>query len=652
MRRVGLLALLVLVAAACGGDSRRGSAQQGGGSIGIDGGGIDGARHSSFDKQGDGVGSDGFIEGTGDSVSAQDVPAVPETSVGDDVAGADGSSEDQAGGDSASCAPACDGKICGDDGCGGVCGVCPESFPFCFEPMGVCSNCLPDCEGLVCGQDGCGGSCGGCEAGEVCEGGACVCSPDCPEEACGAPDGCGGVCPPCQGDDATDGGATDTAGDPQDTAAEDAGGPDPEDVVTDGASEDGGALTDVTEDGGTGADVSSDGTLEGDGSADDAGAGDGELSDGATQDVLEDSGDGPDAASDGVGDAAAQDSATEDSATEDSAGEDSGAEDSGGPEEDVAPPPPAPAVGELVITEIMREPLDGAATGRQWFEIVSVVDSERGLDGCSFTAAAGDAFVIPDGETIAANGRLVFAQPGDDADGPLKADFVYPLVANGGPDLSLPGVLEFSCATETIDAVDLTVVLGDVSFPEELGRALQLDMGTTNAAANDSPAAWCSSFKLYGAAGYGTPGVGNHPCDSEVDWCRIWTPGFKLAKVGELWEVTTHLNEDGLTNLTANGPDASPTLLAQVGFGFDGSLPAEVPELWTWFTATAVEDPPPAVPAQDDRYVGVVAMTNTGIYDVAGRFSLDDGISWTYCDLDGSANGYSATTAGHATVIP
>ena len=35
-------------------------------------------------------------------------------------------------------------------------------------------GCAPDCEGLECGDDGCGGSCGVCGADEVCEGGVCV----------------------------------------------------------------------------------------------------------------------------------------------------------------------------------------------------------------------------------------------------------------------------------------------------------------------------------------------------------------------------------------------------------------------------------------------------------------------------------------------
>lgn len=59
--------------------------------------------------------------------------------------------------------------------------------------------CVPNCEGKVCGPDGCGGICGYCEYGKVCKDGQCIdiCIPDCiaKNKLCG-PDGCGGECPP------------------------------------------------------------------------------------------------------------------------------------------------------------------------------------------------------------------------------------------------------------------------------------------------------------------------------------------------------------------------------------------------------------------------------------------------------------------------
>ena len=618
MRRARLIALLCLVAAACGGESRTGAANSGGGSIGADGTSVDGAIHSAFEGEGDGAGADSVIRGSGDVVANQDIPR-GQDAVASDVPSVDqvsDASQDEGPG----CEPACDGKLCGDDGCGGSCGLCPEDFPFCLS--GFCSNCAPDCEGVVCGGDGCGGSCGSCPVSEVCLDGACVCEPACPPEACGSSDGCGGVCPPCVEPDAGDvGGDSDVVAD---VSIEDSVGPDSSDISSDSDSdaepEDVEPVEDAVSDSSSDPDVVEDG---------------GSAADAPEEDLAADGGETADVGPDG-GEA-------------DSEGPE---EDAEGPEEDAEPPIPAPVTGEFVITEIMRAPLDGAGVGRQWFEIVSVVDGARDLSGCTFTDALGSSFAVSAGQSILASQRLVFAQVGDDEDGLLGAGVLYPAVEDGGPDLSEVGTVTFECSTGVIDSIDLTLVAGATAFPDEPGRSMQLDVGATSATANDSPGVWCSSFKLYGAAGYGSPGVGNHPCDSEVDWCRIWSPGFKLAKVDELWEVTTHLHEEGLTDVTPNAPDSSPTLKAQVGYGLDGSLPAEIPDQWTWFTGVAVDDPPAAVPTADDRYVAVVTMTATGIYDVAGRFSLDDGFTWTYCDLDGSANGYSVSATGHATIIP
>ncbi|MBM4370776.1 MAG: hypothetical protein FJ098_03935 [Deltaproteobacteria bacterium] len=64
------------------------------------------------------------------------------------------------------CVPACDGKVCGDDGCGGSCGACPGEM---LCDNGLCTDCIPSCgEEQECGDDGCGGSCGECFPGLAC----------------------------------------------------------------------------------------------------------------------------------------------------------------------------------------------------------------------------------------------------------------------------------------------------------------------------------------------------------------------------------------------------------------------------------------------------------------------------------------------------
>ncbi|MEC8023958.1 MAG: lamin tail domain-containing protein [Myxococcota bacterium] len=139
------------------------------------------------------------------------------------------------------CTAVCEGKACGDDGCGGSCGTC-DSGEQCTQDgqcdIVTCSNdtscpagsqcdlasgicvCAPQCTGKTCGDDGCGGTCGVCPLGSFCledgtcelldcasdsqcpigsncVGGQCVCSPSCaPGQQCGG-DGCGGQCGQC-----------------------------------------------------------------------------------------------------------------------------------------------------------------------------------------------------------------------------------------------------------------------------------------------------------------------------------------------------------------------------------------------------------------------------------------------------------------------
>jgi alpha-tubulin suppressor-like RCC1 family protein len=71
----------------------------------------------------------------------------------------------------ACCAPQCDGKECGDDGCGGSCGECTGPQEECV--VGQC-QCQPACDNKQCGDDGCGGDCGICDDDNDCTEDTCV----------------------------------------------------------------------------------------------------------------------------------------------------------------------------------------------------------------------------------------------------------------------------------------------------------------------------------------------------------------------------------------------------------------------------------------------------------------------------------------------
>jgi len=64
--------------------------------------------------------------------------------VGDDPSGANPSS--------CTCRPACDGKTCGDDGCGGSCGTCTT------DALCIAGDCRADCSACIVGDVGCDGA--------------------------------------------------------------------------------------------------------------------------------------------------------------------------------------------------------------------------------------------------------------------------------------------------------------------------------------------------------------------------------------------------------------------------------------------------------------------------------------------------------------
>ncbi len=109
------------------------------------------------------------------------------------------------------CVPDCGGKECGDDGCSGSCGNCAAGEEC---QGGTCkpAGCVPDCDGKECGYDGCTGSCGNCSPGESCKSGKCVpCQPACQGKECGG-DGCGGICGTCGGGEECQAGTCKPAG--------------------------------------------------------------------------------------------------------------------------------------------------------------------------------------------------------------------------------------------------------------------------------------------------------------------------------------------------------------------------------------------------------------------------------------------------------
>ncbi|MDY0004086.1 MAG: hypothetical protein RBU30_22500 [Polyangia bacterium] len=93
--------------------------------------------------------------------------------------GDDWSAERPAAGSGCDCVPACAGKECGDDGCGGSCGTCTGQLVCaggqcqadCAPPLTACG---PDCVDILSNPAHCGGCFDPCDPGLGCQNGACV----------------------------------------------------------------------------------------------------------------------------------------------------------------------------------------------------------------------------------------------------------------------------------------------------------------------------------------------------------------------------------------------------------------------------------------------------------------------------------------------
>ncbi|MFT3694741.1 MAG: lamin tail domain-containing protein [Kofleriaceae bacterium] len=168
-----------------------------------------------------------------------------------------------------------------------------------------------------------------------------------------------------------------------------------------------------------------------------------------------------------------------------------------------------PAVGDLVITELMPKPSAVSATVGQWFEAVAMADVDLngvGLDRANDTNVKPQVIDSPDCVHVSAGSYVVFARSDDmTMNGGLPAPaatFSFSLNPSANADVQLV------YGADVIDAVTWTTSTS--------GAALQLNPMVTDAASNDDPTNFCDATQVYDTVGakmdLGTPGMMNTAC--------------------------------------------------------------------------------------------------------------------------------------------
>lgn len=177
--------------------------------------------------------------------------------------------------------------------------------------------------------------------------------------------------------------------------------------------------------------------------------------------------------------------------------------------------PPTPTAvndvnpGDVIITEIMFDPLEVDDKFGEWFELFNSRSETVDIRGWSFKDESDNPHVIPDTGPILipSQGFLVIGRDTDSStNGGIPIDYQYSefQLNNSGDTIFL------SDATgEEIDRVDF----GTASFADPVGASLNLDSDHFDFMNNDDGTNWCSSTTTIGTGpNHGTPGSINETC--------------------------------------------------------------------------------------------------------------------------------------------
>ncbi len=133
--------------------------------------------------------------------------------------------------------------------------------------------------------------------------------------------------------------------------------------------------------------------------------------------------------------------------------------------------------------------------------------------------------------------------------------------------------------------------------------------------------------------------------------CMMMAPGVFSGSTGDSFTANVMIGAAGVTTLTF-GFDAHPQIRVQYAVGPANTAAVDLGSL-SW---TSASPDPATAHLTFDYWTGnivVPAITDSSLSrDFMFRASGDKGTTWTYCDKDGSANGYAPEQSGKLSITP
>ncbi len=156
--------------------------------------------------------------------------------------------------------------------------------------------------------------------------------------------------------------------------------------------------------------------------------------------------------------------------------------------------------GDLVITEIMKNPQAVDDLTAEWFEVYNPTNIAIAMcSGWSVVDDDIDTFDVQTDVTIPAKGFVVFARTADTA-------------ANGGvsPRYAYGGAMDLGNSGDELTLAFLGVEIDRVAWvagwPSTAGRSMELSRTKLDATSNNSSGSWCDGSVVFGSGDRGSPG--------------------------------------------------------------------------------------------------------------------------------------------------
>ncbi len=170
--------------------------------------------------------------------------------------------------------------------------------------------------------------------------------------------------------------------------------------------------------------------------------------------------------------------------------------------------------GDLVISEVMKNPAAVDDDYGEWIEVYNATASAVDLNGLAVRDADGaQHFTVDSPLPVEAGGYIVLGVSDDAAaNGGTPVDYAYDrssfVLANDSDTIALEGAV----------LIDEITYDDGLSWPDTAGAALSLDAGALDAVANDSGSGWCDAVSAFGDGDLGTPGAPNDACPPPEDF--------------------------------------------------------------------------------------------------------------------------------------